>query len=264
MAFSPARGWRAGTVLAADGVTKLSGVIYKPWDFDPAKRYAVIDAIYAGPFITVVPWSFVGNGVSRSAGSLAQMGFVVFVLDARGTPGRNKAFQDAIYGKLGQLEIADHVTGLRQAAASRPWMDLDRVGIYGHSWGGYFSLRGMLSAPEIFKAGYAGAPGALEEEAIINEPNLGLPVDNPAGYAAGSNIALAKNLRGALRIMHGTSDVNASLSTTMRMCQALIAAGKRFELLLMPGEPHNPKAAAARYYLDDINLFFVRTLAGPI
>lgn len=251
------------TVMAADGATPLYGVLYKPWDFDSSKRYPVIDCIYAGPYITVVPWSFVGNATSLTANSLAQMGFIVMVLDVRGTPGRSKAFQDVSYGRLGQTEIPEHVAGLQQAAATRPYMDLSRVGIYGHSWGGYFALRGMLTAPEFFKAGYAGAPGALEEEAIINEPNLGLPSENKAAYEAGSNLRLAGNLRGALKMMHGTSDVNASLSTTMRMAQALIHEGKHFELLVMPGEPHSPAEPIFRYYLDDVRLFFVKELGAP-
>ncbi|MDI1445994.1 DPP IV N-terminal domain-containing protein [Polyangium sp. 6x1] len=251
------------TVLAADGVTPLYGVLYKPWDFDPRKRYPVLDVIYAGPWLSVVPWSFVGTGESRWANSLAQLGFVVMVLDARGTPGRSKAFQDANYGRVGQTEIPDHVAGLRQAAAARPYMDMSRVGIYGHSWGGYFALRGMLTAPELFKAGYAGAPGALEEEAVINEPNLGLANENRAGYAAGSNVSLARNLRGALKMMHGTSDVNASVSTTMRMAEALIREGKPFELLIMPGQPHSPEGSALQYYKDDVRRFFVKELGGP-
>ncbi|WNG60146.1 S9 family peptidase [Archangium gephyra] len=251
------------TVLADDGVTPLQGVLYKPRDFDPTRHYPVVVYIYAGPFITAVPWNFIGNAMSLTANAISQMGFIVMMLDARGTPGRSKAFQDVNHGRVGQTEIPDHVAGLKQAAATRPWMDLERVGITGHSWGGYFALRGMLTAPQVFKAGYAGAPGALEEEAIINEPYLGLPSENPAGYQAGSNLALAGNLQGALKMMHGTSDVNASLSTTMRMADALIRAGKHFELLIMPGQPHSPQSAAARYYLDDINQFFVRNLGGP-
>jgi dipeptidyl aminopeptidase/acylaminoacyl peptidase len=251
------------TALAADGSTTLHGVLYKPKDFDPGKRYAVIDFIYAGPFMTVVPWNFVGHSMAHEAHALAQLGFVVMILDARGTPGRGKAFQDANYGRVGQTEIPDHVGALQQAATSRPYMDLSRAGIYGHSWGGYFALRGMLTAPDFFKAGYAGAPGALEEEAIINEPNLGLPSVNPAAYEGGSNVRVAGALRGALKLMHGTSDVNASLSTTMRMAQALIQQGKRFELLLMPGEGHGPQGAAGRYYRDDVRRFFLEKLGGP-
>lgn len=258
--YTPPEGF---TALAADGTTTLHGVLYKPRDFDASRRYAVIDYIYAGPFITIVPWSYVNPSMALVADSLAQMGFVVMVLDARGTPGRSKAFQDANYGRVGQTEIPDHVGALRQVAASRPYMDLSRAGIYGHSWGGYFALRGMLTAPDFFKAGYAGAPGALEEEALINEPNLGLPAVNPAAYEAGSNVRLAGELRGALKMMHGTSDVNASLSTTMRMARAFIEAGKRFELLVMPGEGHSPDGPAGRYYRDDVRRFFVEKLGGP-
>lgn len=251
------------TTLAADGTTRLYGVLYKPHDFDPNKHYAVIDCIYGGPFTTAVPWSSVGSVESRVAGALAQMGFVTVVLDARGTPGRGKAFQDANYGRIGQTEIPDHVAALKQVAARRPYMDLNRAGIVGHSWGGYFALRGMLIAPDFFKAGYAGAPGAFEEEAIINEPYLGLPGQQPARYRDGSNTLIAANLRGTLRLMHGTADVNAPFSTTLRMIDALIKADKRFELLVMPGETHSPVGQARRYYDDDVRLFFLRTLGGP-
>lgn len=251
------------TVKAADGVTPLHGVLYKPRDFDPAKRYPVLAYVYAGPFDVSVPWNYIGNAMSLNCLALAQAGFIVVLLDPRGGPGRSKAFQDAHHGRVGQTEIPDYVAGLKQAAATRPWMDLERVGIHGHSWGGYFALRGMLTAPDFFKAGYAGAPGALEEEAIVNEPYLGLPGVNPEGYAAGSNLPLASKLQGHLKLMHGTSDVHATLSTTMRMADALIRAGKHFELLIMPGEPHSPRPPADRYYLDDVAMFFVRTLGGP-
>ncbi|MCP3165750.1 S9 family peptidase [Myxococcus sp. QH3KD-4-1] len=250
-------------VKAADGVTPLHGVLYKPRDFDPAKRYPVLVYIYGGPFFNLVPWNYIGNAMSLTASGLAQLGFVTVLLDPRGGPGRSKAFQDANYGRVGQTEIPDHVTGLKQIASTRPWMDLERLGLYGHSWGGYFTLRGMLTAPDFFKAGYAGAPGALTEEAIINEPYLNLPGVNPQGYAVGDNLALADRLKGPLKMMHGTSDVNATLSVTMRMAEALIRADKHFELLLMPGQPHSPQGAAARYYLDDVGLFFLKTLGTP-
>ncbi|NTX57519.1 DPP IV N-terminal domain-containing protein [Myxococcus sp. CA051A] len=250
-------------VKAADGVTPLQGVLYKPRDFDPAKRYPVLAYIYGGPFFNLLPWSYIGNSMSLTASGLAQLGFVTVLVDPRGGPGRSKAFQDANYGCVGQTEIPDYVTGLKQAASTRPWMDLERVGLYGHSWGGYFALRGMLTAPDFFKAGYAAAPGALTEEAIINEPYLNLPSANPQGYAVGDNLPLAGKLKGHLRLMHGTSDVNATLSVTMRMADALIRAGKHFELLIMPGEPHSPQGAAGRYYQDDVGLFFLRTLGAP-
>ena len=196
----------------------------------------------------------------RIAASLAQMGFVVAMLDARGTPGRSKAFQDANYGRIGQIEISDHVAALRALARSRPYMDTTRAGIVGHSWGGYFAINGMLMAPDFFKVGYAGAPGDLTEAASINEPNMGLLTSNPAGYEAGSNPAHASALRGKLKIMHGTSDVMSSLSSTMRMTQALIEANKTFDLLIMPGQPHGPQGAAGRYYREDVRRFMATHL----
>lgn len=249
------------TALAADGTTMLHGVIYTPADFDPSRRYPVVDYIYAGPWISAIQKEFApAVSFQRIAASLAQMGLVVAVVDARGTPGRGKAFQDATYGRVGQMEIGDHVAALRSAARTRPWMDLSRAGIAGHSWGGYFALRGMLTAPELFRAGYAGAPGDLTELAVINEPHMGMPADNPEGYAAASNVPLAANLAGPLKIMHGTSDVNAPFSTTMRMISALIAADRRFDLLVIPNAPHNPPDPAGRYYRADLRRFMTTQL----
>jgi dipeptidyl aminopeptidase/acylaminoacyl peptidase len=248
---------------AADGTTELHGVIYTPADFDPARRYPVVDYIYAGPFISAVQKEYApAISMQRIAASLARMGLVVVMVDGRGTPGRSKAFQDATYGRVGQMEIADHVAALRQAAETRPWMDLDRAGIAGHSWGGYFALRGMLTAPEFFRAGYAGAPGDVTELASINEPHMGMPSENPEGYAQASNLPLAANLAGPLKIMHGTSDVNAPFSTTMRMIGALIAADRPYDLLVVPGGSHNPPDPAGRYYRRDLRRWMATQLQG--
>ena len=248
-------------VKAADGTTDLYGVLYRPTDFDPAKRYPVIDYIYAGPFLAVHQTTYAPTTAMQGvAASLAQMGFVVTLLDARGTPGRSKAFQDANYGRIGQIEIPDHVAAIRALARSKPYIDTTQAGIVGHSWGGYFAIRGMLTAPDFFKVGYAGAPGELTEAAVINEPNMGLLTSNQAGYDAGSNLGHASALRGRLKLMHGTSDVNASLATTMRMAQALIEANKTFDLLIMPGQPHGPQGAAGRYYRDDVRRFMASHL----
>jgi len=248
--------------LAADGTTPLYGALYRPARFDAARRYPVVAYIYGGPFGTVLSRTYTGNTMMRRAEALAAAGFVVVAIDVRGSAGRSKAFADATYGRIGESEIADYVTGLRQLAGSRLWMDLTRVGIHGHSWGGYFAVRAMLVAPEVFKAGYAGAPGALDEDALVNEPDMGLLAANPFGYAAGSNLALAGQLAGPLRIMHGTADVNAPLSSSMRLVNALIRANKPVELLAMPGVDHDPAGDAGAYYRDDVIRFFVRTLAS--
>ncbi|MBD8680123.1 S9 family peptidase [Sphingomonas sp. CFBP 13720] len=248
------------TVLAADGSTSLHGALFRPYGFDPAKRYPVVAYIYGGPFGTVLSRTFTGNTMMRRAEALAAAGFVVIAVDVRGSAGRSKAFGDATYGRIGQSEIADYVTALRQTASTRPWMDFTRVGIHGHSWGGYFAIRAMLTAPDVFKAGYAGAPGALDEDALVNEPNMGLRESNPSGYAAGSNLLLADRLKGSLRIMHGTADVNAPLSSTMRLVQALMRADKPVDLLLMPGVGHDPDGRDEDTYREDVVRYFSEQL----
>ena len=248
-------------VKAADGTTDLYGVLYRPADFDATKRYPIIDYIYAGPFVAVHQTTYAPtSAMHRISASLAQMGFVVAMLDARGTPGRGKAFQDANYGRIGEIEIPDHVAALRALAQSRPYMDTTRAGIVGHSWGGYFALHGMLTAPDFFKVGYAGAPGDLTEAASINEPNMGLLASNQAGYDAGSNLGRASALRGRLKIMHGTSDVMAPLSTTMRMAQALIEANKTVRSADHAGTTTRTSGAAGRYYREDVRRFMATHL----
>lgn len=242
---------------ADDGSTDLYGVLFKPRGFDPNEQYPVIDFIYAGPFTTTVPNSYapLSTIVNRAAG-MAQLGFVTFILDCRGTTERGKAFQDASYGRIGQIEIPDHVAVLKQLAAERPYMDLDRVGICGASWGGYFALRGMLTAPDVFHVGVALCPGDLTEAQAINEPYMGLPQDNPEGYAAGSNPALAANLKGKLLMIHGTADRNAPFSTTMRMAPALIRAGKIHDLAVIPQADHYFAGLYQRYAMERMISYF--------
>ena len=259
-------GWtppEAFVVKAADGKTDLYGVLFKPQWFDPHERYPVIDVIYSGPFMTIVPNSFgMGAPHARRAQALAQLGFVTFLVDPRGTTERSKAFEDATYGRIGELEISDHTASLRQIAATRPYMDLERVGIYGYSWGGYFALRGMLTAPDVFSVGVVGAPGELTESALINEPYMGTPAHNPRGYAQALNAPLAEQLSGELLLIHGTADVNAPLSTSMRMVDALIRADRDFDLLVLPGATHSLSGQAGDYAARRTRDFFLEHLRG--
>jgi len=248
-------------VKAADEKTDLYGVLYKPYDFNPAKNYPVIDHIYAGPFTTVTPRVFASSSQHQiNAQALAQMGFIVFLVDGRGTIDRGKAFQDVTYGNIGRYEVADHVAALRQLATTHPYMDLNRVGIFGHSWGGYFALRAMLTAPDVYKAGVASAPGDLIESQSVNEPYMGLLQNNREGYDYGANTRVAANLKGRLLLIHGTNDVNAPFSTTMRMVDALVKAGKTHELIVLPQQTHFFEGAARMYWLDAICRFFEENL----
>lgn len=226
-------------VKAADGETDLYGLIYKPHDFDPANRYPVIDYIYNGPFIAWVPKTFTdGRGISQAA--LAQLGFVVFMVDGRGTTERGKAFQDVVYRNFGRNEIPDHRAAMENAAAARPWMDLDRVGIHGGSWGGYMTVRALLLEPDFYDVGVAvnGVYDIHDQNAYAVEPYMDRPWENPEGFEYGSSLRLADQLKAKLLLIHGTSDVNATFSATMKLVEALIRAGKPHDLIVVPEQPH--------------------------
>ncbi len=248
-------------VKAADGKTDLYGVLYKPFDFDPAKQYPVIDYIYAGPAVGVVPHTFASDEFDQVL-ALAQMGFIVFAVDGRGTPDRGKEFRDMTYRNVGRYEIPDHVATLKQLAAARPYIDLSRAGIYGLSWGGYMTVRAMLLAPETYKVGIASSPPSdLRQLAMITlEPYMGLPANNKEGYDYGSNLALADRLRGKLLLIHGTSDASAPFSHTMQMVDALTKANKTFDLLVLPEQPHEYTGHYNDYWIEAIRRYFVANL----
>ncbi len=223
-------------VKAADGKTDIYGVLYKPYDFDPSEKYPVIESIYAGPQSRFIPW-FMPDIPSQA---LAQLGFVVFNVVGRGTPGRGKEFQDVVYGNFGRHEIPDHVAALKQLAEKRPYLDLGRVGIYGGSWGGYFTIRAMLLAPDVYHVGVASAP-VVEPFTHGNriEMYMGPPWENKEGYEYASNLRFAHQLKGKLLLITGTSDLSGSFSQTMKMVEALISAGKPYDLIVLPEQDHS-------------------------
>ena len=180
-------------VTAVDGSTLLHGVLYKPFDFDPDNRYPLIEYIYDGYNTTVVSRTFPGTGSSDAHNAypldgtdplaLAQLGFLVWVVDGRGTDERGKAFPDVVYGKRFD-PIPDHVSALQQLAKNRPYVDLSRVGVFGISAGGGQTLQAMLQAPETYHVGVAIAGGVDRRNLRANgpEPILGLPKDNPRAH----------------------------------------------------------------------------------
>jgi dipeptidyl aminopeptidase/acylaminoacyl peptidase len=213
----------------------------------------VIEYIYAGPQRRVVPHTFI-----YSSAAWAQLGFIVFIVDGRGTPERGKAFQDVVYRNIGRYEIPDHVATLRQLAEERPYMDLSRVGVFGHSWGGHFAIRALLQAPEVYHVGIALAPDVdFYTHGVWDlEPYMGLPQDNKEGYDYGSNLWLARNLKGKLFLIQGTSDVAVPFSVTMKMVEALIRADKLFDLLVLPEQPHSPYGKSRTYMWEAIRRYF--------
>ena len=206
------------------------------------------------------PWTFTIDAQPATANiapALTQLGFIVFGLDARGTPQRGKEFQDVAYGNLGRYEIPDHVAALKQLAEERPYMDLSWVGIYGYSWGGYFTLRAMLLAPDVYHVGVAGGL-IVDASAGGHERYLGPPQRNKEAYEYYSNLRLAGNLKGKLLLIHGTSDVNAPFSETMKMVEALIRAGKPYDLIVMPEQSHGSLrvGTSGTYWREALRRYF--------
>ncbi|QES48310.1 S9 family peptidase [Streptomyces venezuelae] len=237
-----ATGWTAPepfTVTSADGTIDIHGLLYKPHGFDPARRYPVIDTPYGLPTATRVSPSFDPGYYGYDAEVLAALGFVVIAVDGQGSPGRSKAFHDASYGNLGDATgLPDHVAAIRELAETRPWMDLDRVGVTGMSSGGYAAVRAMLRYPELFKAGVAES--GMHDFRLL-EPGLGEGYHGPVGeadYTATSNAELADRLAGKLLLIHGGLDDRVSPQLTLRLAERLVQHGKDFDLVIVPDADH--------------------------
>jgi len=244
-------------VKAADGKTDIYGILYKPYDFEPAKIYPVIDNIYNGPQTTWVPRTFT-DGRLVSAQALAQLGFIVFQVDGRGTTDRGKEFQDVVYRNFGRNEVPDHVATLEQLDEDRPYMDKERVGIYGASFGGYMTIRAMLLAPDVYKVAVSSAPvvDLYDLSAGSAEPFMGLLEDNREGYEYASNVNKAGNLKGKLLLIHGTSDVNAPFSASMKIVEAFVRASKPFDLIVMPEQSHFVRGKSALFMMETQRKYF--------
>jgi dipeptidyl aminopeptidase/acylaminoacyl peptidase len=246
-------------VKAADGVTDLHGLLFKPYDFDPSRRYPVIDYIFGNPsFEWVVKTFTAGANRQLESQALAQLGFIVLMVDGRGTSGRGKAFQDVVYQNFGTHEIPDHVATLKQLARERPYMDLDRVGLLGSQWpGSYMVLRGMLTAPDVYHVGVARLVTLADPSsmlAVLIEPYMGLPQDNAAAYAAASNLPRVDQLRGKLLLIAETDEIQAPYSDIMKLVAALNAADKRYDLVLNPERPEGLNYRT--YYMNLYRQYF--------
>ncbi|MDH3269748.1 MAG: S9 family peptidase [Gemmatimonadota bacterium] len=240
-----ASGWQPPmpfSVKARDGETDLFGLLFRPTDFDPSRSYPVVNYLYPGPQSgSVGSRSF--RTAHRDLQSIAELGFVVIELDAMGTPGRSKAFHEAYYGNMGDNGLPDQMTGIRQLAERHPWIDVEQVGIFGHSGGGFASADAIMRYPEFYDVAVsqAGNHDNRNYEDDWGEKWQGLLEVYPDGttsYDNQANQLLAGNLRGKLLIAHGTMDTNVPPSNTMLVVDALIAANKDFDLLMLPNRGH--------------------------
>jgi dipeptidyl aminopeptidase/acylaminoacyl peptidase len=244
-------------VKAADGTTDLYGVLWHPPGFDPTRRYPLVQFIYGGPQHVIHPRDFLQT-TGRVAHALAQLGLVVLSVDGRGTPERGKAFQDYGYGRFGQHQIPEHQAALEQILATRPYLDAGRVGIFGGSWGGYMTLRAMLTAPETYHVGVAsyGVGDLVDHMARAIEPYMGDIKANRDGYEQASCLTMLDRLQGKLLLIHGSNDVNALLSATMKVVDGLMAADKPFDLLVVPEMEHAFVGRGSAYAIKRIGAYF--------
>lgn len=255
-------GWRGPERFVAkgrDGETDIWGVMWLPKDFDPSKRYPVIESIYAGPHGQHVVKDFrLNTGLS----SLADLGFVVVSIDGMGTNWRSKAFHDVAWKNLGDSGFPDRIAWIKAAAATRPWMDIERVGIYGVSAGGQSALRALTvdAYSDFYKAAVAdcGCHDNRMDKIWWNELWMSWPVG--PHYEEQSNVTNAHRLRGDLLLMVGEVDRNVDPASTMQVVNELIKADKDFELLVMPNVGHG--CLATEYGRRRMRDFFVRVLQG--
>lgn len=223
------------TYKAADGTTTLRGLISFPSNFDPSKKYPVLVAVYGGPASA----SNTARETFVMPNPLAEFGFLVVNLDSRAAPGMGKRTLDAIYQKLGQVEMDDMAEGVK-ALWSRAYVDRSRVGIYGTSYGGYSSVMQLLRHPDVFQAASSSSPVTdwRHYDTIYTERYMWIPQENEAGYRAGSAMTYADSLRGRLLLYYGTADNNVHPSNMMQLIQALQRAGKSFEVQVGPDQGH--------------------------
>ena len=252
-------GWKAPEVFTAkarDGKSDIWGVIFRPSNFDPAKKYPVIEYIYAGPHSSFVPKSFQAYSAMRA---LAELGFIVSQCDGMGTSNRSKAFHDVCWKNLGDAGFPDRVLWHKAVAAKYPHYDITRVGIYGNSAGGQNALGALLFQPDFYKAAVSscGCHDNRMDKIWWNEQWMGWPLGPE--YAAASNVDNAGRLKGQLLLIVGEMDTNVDPASTMQVVNALIKANKVFDLLVIPGGGHGMGGAYGERKMCD---FFVRHLLG--
>ena len=253
-------GWRLPQRFAAagrDGATEIWGVVYRPTNHDPAKSYPLIEAIYAGPHGAHVPKGWAAH---RKPQELAELGFIVVQIDGIGTNWRSKAFHDVAWKNLGDAGFPDRIAWIRALAATDPSIDLGRVGIYGGSAGGQNAMRALIAHGDFYRAAVAdcGCHDNRMDKIWWNELWMGWPVG--PHYEESSNVVQAHRMQGDLLLVVGELDRNVDPASTLQVVDALIAADKDFELLVMPGEGHG--CAETPYGTRRRRDFFVRKLLG--
>ena len=273
-------GWKAPErfkVKAADGVTDLYGVMWKPFDFDSTKVYPIISSVYPGPFYEYVPTQF--RLIHDENTRLAQLGFIVIAVGHRGgTPMRGKFYHTYSHGKLRDYPLADDKYAIEQLADRYPFIDVTKVGIYGHSGGGFMSTAAICTYPDFYKAAVSSAGnhdnhiynhwwgethnGVKEEKKVIKDSVNGDRTESTFKFRVGTNMELAKNYKGGLLLVHGWMDDNVHPAHTLRVVDALIKAGKNFDMIMLPRSNHGFSGEENTFYERKMWFHFARLLLG--
>jgi len=237
-----------GTLTASDGKTSLYYKLYKPENMTPGKKYPVVVRVYGGPHAQLVKNSWQGADMTQY---MLQQGYIVFQLDNRGSNYRGTAFEFPIYEELGEIEVADQRTGV-EYLHSLEFVDKDRIGIFGHSYGGYMALMTMFKAGDYFKAGVSGAPVTdwLLYDTHYTERYLNHPEVNADGYDKSSVFPYVSKLNGPLMIYHGMADDNVLFTNTTKLIKTLQDEGKLFELMTYPGSKHSMRGKKVKVHLN--------------
>jgi len=247
---------------ARDGVTDIYGLMYRPTDFDPARKYPVLNPLYPGPQSgSVGSRSFNPSRGDKQA--VAELGFIVIEVDAMGTPNRSKSFHDAYYGNMGDNGLPDQIEAIKQLGAENPAMDMDRIGIYGGSGGGFASTGGLLRYPDFYKVAVSssGNHDNATYEDDWGEKWQGMLLKNEDGtttYDNQANHLIADQLQGKLLIGHGSLDGNVPVNNTLLLAKALMDANKTFDMLIFPNSGHG----LGQYWVRRRWDYFVQHLIG--
>ena len=231
--------------LADDGQTKIFATLQKPSNFDSRKKYPLLIDVYGGPLTQGISNEF------TSTNPICELGFLVAKIGNRGTIGRGKAFESALYKRLGSVELDDQVAGVGHLTA-RPYIDADRVGIYGHSYGGYLTALALLKYPNVFRAGVSGSPVTdwRNYDTIYTERYMQTPAENPTGYDAASCFAYAQQLNSNLLLVHGLVDDNVHPANTWQLIEALQRKDQRFDLMIYPKFDHKVESTYPKLRLE--------------
>lgn len=248
--------YSCGSIKAADGETDLFWRMVKPTNFDPQKKYPTIIYVYGGPHAHNVDarWNYSSRGWETY---MAEKGYLLFILDNRGSENRGKVFEQATFRQLGQIEMQDQMKGV-EYLKTLPYVDADRMGVHGWSFGGFMTISLMTNYPEVFKVGVAGGPVIDWHwyEVMYGERYMDTPQTNPEGYKKTSLLYQAKNLKGKLQIIQGLNDVTVVPQHCLTFLKACIAAGTQPDFFVYPGEPHNMRGHQSTHLHERISQYF--------